>query len=246
MRENRMLTRTEAALGKQLMDRLASLRFCVVGCGGTGATFAEMLVRSGAKNMALVDGDRVDSTNLNRVFSFVPEDTQENKAEILKKRLETINPEINVCSFAHHLLSEENIVKENPLPQKARDCVYDSHVVFIGTDTNESRMACEKLCRDKPDKMYLSCGVGVENEKSFFECYWKPDTPEEKKDAEGYGPENASYISIVTEAASVAFSMLIHHLKNSDSDKFRQYYKEYDANFTISKIELDHKNLQLQ
>ncbi len=246
MKENNMLTRTKAALGKDLIDRLASLRFCIVGCGGTGATFAEMLVRSGAENMALVDGERVDSSNLNRVFSFVPEDVGKNKVEVLEKRLKAIAPEINVRSLAHHLLSEESIVNENSLPQEVRDCVYDSSVVFIGTDDNESRIVCEKLCGDKPDKMYLSCGIGVENGKSFFECNWKPETPEEKKDAEGYGPENASYISIVTEAASAAFSMLLHHLKSPDSDKFRQYYKEYDANFTVSRIELDHENLQLQ
>ena len=31
--------RTTAALGDELMERLRSLQFCIVGCGGTGSEF---------------------------------------------------------------------------------------------------------------------------------------------------------------------------------------------------------------
>ncbi len=57
------MTRTREALGGDLMKQLNSLHFCIVGCGGTGTTFSEMLVRSGAKNIDLVDGGNVDLTN---------------------------------------------------------------------------------------------------------------------------------------------------------------------------------------
>lgn len=238
MKDN-ILTRTEAALGKDLMKKLSSLHFCIVGCGGTGATFAEMLVRSGAKNINLVDGKDVDPTNLNRVFSFVSEDGGNKKVGILENQLKSINPEINVHSFAHHLISEENTVDGNCLAQAVRDCIRDSNVVFIGTDTNESRILCEGLCRNKGGKEYLSVGIHVEYGKSFFECNWRPKTPEAKREERGYGPENASYISIVTEATCVAFSMLLHHLKNPESRKFRKYYREYNEDFMVSKTKLD-------
>ena len=234
-----MLTRTKAALGKNLMEKLSSLHFCIVGCGGTGATFAEMLVRSGARNIDLVDGEDIDSTNLNRVFSFVSADVDNRKVNILKKRLKLINPETNVLSFEHHLISEENTVPGNYLAQEVRNRVREADVVFIGTDTNESRITCEGLCRNKKGKVYLSVGIHVEDGKSFFECNWRPKTPEARKDARGYGPENASYISIVTEATCIAFSMLLHRLKNPESKKFRKYYREYDGDFMISKTKWD-------
>jgi len=235
-----ILTRTKAVLGKKMMEKLASLRFCIVGCGGTGATFAEMLVRSGVKNICLVDGDKVDETNLNRVFGFVSENVGENKVNILKERLESIGPEINVCSFTDYLRSREHTTPGNHQGQKVRDCVYDADAIFIGTDTNESRIVCEELCKDKSGgKIYLSCGIGVEKEKSFFECNWKPETPIKKQKGTGYGPENASYISIVTEATSVAFSMLLYHLKKPQSDKYKKYYKEYDKDFIPLKCQLD-------
>ena len=237
--ENSILTRTETALGKGLMTKLSSLHFCIVGCGGTGTTFAEMLVRSGAKNIDLVDGEDIDLTNLNRVFSFVLEDIGNKKADILKERLKLIEPETNVRSFIHHLISEENIVDGNILAQAVRDCIHDADVVFIGTDNNKSRIICEDICSVNNEKMFLSIGIAVENEKSFFECTWKPETDEADKEREGYGPENASYISIVTEATSVAFSMLLHHLKNPGSGKFKHYYREYDGNLMVSETKLD-------
>lgn len=236
---NSILTRTEAALGKNLMEKLSSLHFCIVGCGGTGTTFAEMLVRSGAINIDLIDGEDVDSTNLNRVFSFILGDVDSKKADILKRRLKLIEPKVNVRSFTHHLISEENTLPGNRLAQAVRDCICDADVVFIGTDTNESRIVCEDLCRNEEGKMYLSTGIHVEDGKSLFECNWRPKTPEAKKDARGYGPENASYISIVTEATCVAFSMLLHHLKNPESKKFRKYYREYDGDFMILETKWD-------
>ena len=62
--------RTAKALGDDVMDKLRTKRFSVVGCGGTGANFAEMLVRSGATQIDLIDGDVVNESNLNRVSSF--------------------------------------------------------------------------------------------------------------------------------------------------------------------------------
>ena len=234
-----ILTRTEAALGKKVMKKLSSLHFCIVGCGGTGATFAEMLVRSGANNIDLVDGEDIDSTNLNRVFSFISADVGSNKAEILKRRLKLITSTVNVRSFAHHLISEENTVGGNRLAQTVRDRIRDADVVFIGTDTNVSRIVCEALCRNSERKMYLSTGIHVGKRKSYFECNWRPKTPPAKKKARGYGPKNASYTSIVTEATSVAFSMLLHHLKKPESKKFRKYYREYDGDFMVLTTALD-------
>ena len=66
--------RTTAALGDELMERLSSLQFCIVGCGGTGANFAEMLVRTGANRLVLIDGGCVKKSGLNRVFGFTVQD----------------------------------------------------------------------------------------------------------------------------------------------------------------------------
>ena len=243
--EDCILTRTETAFGKELMKEFCSLCFCIVGCGGTGATFAEMLVRSGAKTIHLIDGEEVKITDLNRIFGFVSEDVGKKKVDVLKNRLMSIVSDVIVHTYPDHFRRRENIVGQNSLGQKVRDCVHDAEVVFIGTDNNKSRIACEELCCEAPGKLFLSCGIHVGEKESYYECVWKPKTPIDKQEAEGYGENNGSYISIVTEATSVAFSMLIHHLKNPQSTTFRKYYKEY-YDFVPQNNKLDNQNFQLQ
>ena len=46
----------------------------------------------------------------------------------------------------------------------------------------------------------------------------------------GYGPDDASFAAIVLEATAVAFTMLISHLGDPQSD-FRSYLRRYDGAF---------------
>lgn len=223
--------RTVEALGADVMEKLRSLHFCIVGCGGTGASFAEMLVRTGALRLTLIDGSRVEDSNLNRVFNFFPEDCAKKKVEVLKKRLESIRPGcLRVSAIPDSFRKPKDILETHLVGQRARDAVCDADVVFIGTDTNGSRLAVEKLCQEENKRMYLSCGVRVDPAAGVFEfeCAWLPKTPPEREDEEGYGPKNASFGSIVHEAVSVAFTMLLSHLKCADSS-FRWHYRKYDG-----------------
>ena len=225
--------RTTAALGDELMERLRSLRFCIVGCGGTGANFADMLVRTGARRLTLIDGGTVKESGLNRVLCFAVKDVGEPKVKVLERHLRAVaGNELNVCSLYDSFRRPDDILDDNLVGQQVRDEVHDADVVFIATDTNTSRLAIEELCREKNDGMLLSCGVRVDREAGVYEyeCAWSPKTPEDQADVEGYGPENASFASIVLEATSVAFTMLISHLQCGKS-QFRYYQRKYDANF---------------
>ena len=225
--------RTEKALDDDVMRQLRSLGFCIVGCGGTGANFAEMLVRSGAIRLTLIDGSVLKDTDLNRAFSFISDDVGNPKVEVLKKRLDLIHPRcLEICTLKDSFRKSEEILEDNPIGQQVRDAVYDADVVFVGTDTNTSRLAIEELCGDKDGGMLLSAGVGVDRKSGVFEyeCTWSPKTPFQRAEAQGYGPENASFASIILEATSVAFTMLLSNLKCRDST-FRSYRKIYGANF---------------
>ncbi len=232
--------RTIAGLGMDVVEKLRSLRFCIVGCGGTGANFAELLVRTGAKRLTLIDGDLVDESNLNRVFSFCAADVGQPKVEALRNRLHSIRPNVEVSPLQDSFRRSEDLLDDHPAGQRVRDAVYDSDVVFIGTDSNTSRLAIERLCQDKGRGTLLSCGVRVDRKAGVFEyeCSWRPRTPVDLETAKGYGPENASYASIVLEATSVAFTMLLSHLK-SEQGGFRSYFKRYDPSFRPVFTEVD-------
>ena len=223
--------RTAKALGPGVMEKLRTFNFCVVGCGGTGATFAEMLVRSGATRLTLIDGDIVDESNLNRVPSFAWRDIKRCKVAALKARLDAIRPGLHIRTLPTSFKEREDIL-DDPLGQPARDAVHDAHVVFVGTDTNTSRLVIEALHLSRRRGMLLSCGILVDREEGIFEfeCNWSPETPPERAQDEGYGPDDASFASIVLEATAVAFTMLISHLGDAESD-FRSYLRRYDAAF---------------
>ena len=224
--------RTHKALGDEVMEQLRLLRFCIVGCGGTGANFAEMLVRTGALQLTLIDGTEVEESNLNRVFSFYHSDCGKPKVEVLKRHLESIRPGLHIHILQDSFKKPEDILEGHLIGQRVRDAVHDADVVFIGTDTNRSRLAIEKLCQDKCGGMFLSCGVLVDRKSDVFEfeCAWSPQTPSERVDDEGYGPENASFASVIHEATSVAFTMLLNHLSCANSD-FKLYRRRYNACF---------------
>jgi molybdopterin/thiamine biosynthesis adenylyltransferase len=62
--------RQSRVFGARTTEDLRQLRVAIVGCGGTGSAVASLLARIGVSRFALIDIDRVDTTNLNRlVFS---------------------------------------------------------------------------------------------------------------------------------------------------------------------------------
>ena len=224
--------RTAEALGADVMKKLRRLHFCIAGCGGTGASFAEMLVRTGVLGLALADGSSIEGTSLDRNFCFFPEDCGERKVEALKKRLESIRPDcLGVEAIPDSFRRSEDILATNLRGQRARDAGCNADAVFIGTDTNKSRRAVETLCRDEGNEMHLACGVEVDRQagRFAFECARAPETPCEREGAGGYGPGNASFASVVHEAVSAAFTMLPSHLKRGNSG-FRPYCRECDGN----------------
>lgn len=62
------LTRTISAWGEQAQHKLARLTFGVVGLGSVGSVVAECLARMGVQHIKLIDYDRVERHNLDRLL----------------------------------------------------------------------------------------------------------------------------------------------------------------------------------
>lgn len=62
------LKRTISAWGEQSQQKLARLRFGVVGVGSVGSVVAECLARMGVQHIKLIDYDRVERHNLDRLL----------------------------------------------------------------------------------------------------------------------------------------------------------------------------------
>lgn len=73
------------AFGERGQRLLSSLRFGVVGAGGTGSAVFEQLVRLGAGEIVLIDDDRVTETNPTRIHESCMSDVGEPKVDVLAR-----------------------------------------------------------------------------------------------------------------------------------------------------------------
>ena len=65
------------AFGAGTYDRLRRLRVAVVGCSGTGSPLIEQLARNCVGELVLVDPDRVEHKNLNRILNATMDDARQ-------------------------------------------------------------------------------------------------------------------------------------------------------------------------
>ena len=230
---NGFTDRTAKALGHDVLSKLSDNRFCVVGCGGAGGNFAEMLVRTGATQVDLVDGSAVKRSGLNRVFAYSESDCGVDKTAALAERLHAIRSDLSIRQFPTHFRTREQSVDDSQGDTDVWLAVSTAYAVFIAVDERDSRLAVEKFCLEEGSGRYLSCGIRVDaaNDDFRYECHWRPESPAKGVDHyDGYGPDNASFGSVVVEATSIAFTMLLSHLHDPNSD-FRSYSKRYDSAF---------------
>lgn len=80
--ENEKQVRTRTAWGAEAQAKIARLRIGVVGLGSVGAIVAEALARTGVENVTLIDFDRVEEHNLDRLLGATPEDARVSRLKV--------------------------------------------------------------------------------------------------------------------------------------------------------------------
>lgn len=90
--------RTQMLFGENSIDKLKSSRVAVFGIGGVGGHVVEALVRSGVGTVDVIDNDVVHNSNLNRQIIALHSTVGQPKTDVLKKRMEDINPDIKIIA----------------------------------------------------------------------------------------------------------------------------------------------------
>lgn len=88
--------RTKLLLSDDEFARLRSAHVLIIGVGGVGGYAVEMLARAGVGAITLVDGDRIDVTNINRQIIADSQNIGDYKCDAFKERIARINPEIKI------------------------------------------------------------------------------------------------------------------------------------------------------
>jgi bacteriocin biosynthesis cyclodehydratase domain-containing protein len=95
----------------QCQERLREAKVAVLGVGGLGGWSAWALACTGVGEMWLIDGDRVEVTNLNRQILYTEADIGELKVERAAARLSAFNSAMKVTTEARRLESEADIAE---------------------------------------------------------------------------------------------------------------------------------------
>lgn len=88
--------RTELLVGEPALRRIVEARVIIFGVGGVGSWCAETLVRSGIHHLTMVDSDEVVASNINRQLMANTATIGQPKVEVLRQRLQTINPDAQI------------------------------------------------------------------------------------------------------------------------------------------------------
>ncbi|MDZ7739168.1 MAG: tRNA threonylcarbamoyladenosine dehydratase [Bacteroidales bacterium] len=96
-------SRTELLLGSENIEKLASSSVLVVGLGGVGAFAGEMICRAGVGRLTIVDGDRINETNINRQLPALSSTAGRYKTEVMAERLLDINPALELITISEFI-----------------------------------------------------------------------------------------------------------------------------------------------
>lgn len=88
---------------------LAGKTVLILGCGGIGSHVAWNLTVLGVGNIILVDYDKIEVSNLNRQLLYDITDVKRLKTEVLKEKLQKINPLVKIHVVNERIDSEEAI-----------------------------------------------------------------------------------------------------------------------------------------
>lgn len=109
--EEKWNSRTEILIGKKAIEKLENANVILYGIGGVGSYVAEALARAGVGNLTLVDKDVITCSNINRQIHATTKTVGKNKVDVMKKRIQEINPNANVTVFVKEE-KEEDLISE--------------------------------------------------------------------------------------------------------------------------------------
>ena len=144
------LQRTELLVGAEALSKLKALNVMVIGLGGVGSYAAEFLARAGVGRMTIVDGDTVDTTNINRQLPALHSTVGQSKAAVMAARMRDINPDLELTVMDQFLAPE--VIKTYQF--QAYDYVFDC------IDSIQPKQYVIVACKQQGVRIVSSMGAG--------------------------------------------------------------------------------------
>jgi len=113
--------------------KLRASRVLVIGCGGLGVPVISYLTGAGIGRLSLVDGDRLEPSNLHRQTMYALADVGKLKAELAADRVRALNPDVDVRAYTTRLgaLNAPDLIAQHDL---VIDCTDNFTTKFLLND----------------------------------------------------------------------------------------------------------------
>ena len=155
-----MFERLKLLIGEDNLKKIQESKVLIVGVGGVGGECAVSLIRSGIKNIVIIDFDNVDISNINRQVVAYHSTIGQKKVDVLERIILDINPEVNVQKYDIYL-DKDNIssILDKEQPLFVIDCC----------DSKETKKAIIRECLDRNLLFISSMGTGNKLDPSSLE-----------------------------------------------------------------------------
>lgn len=223
------------AFGTEAQRIISNLNVGLVGAGGTGSSVAEQLIRLGVGVITVCDFDKLDSTNVHRVYGSGMELAKlgPSKVELVKQqaakigtgtRVKTVDGSISTREIAAALQDCDLIIACTDdqlgrmiLNQLSLYCYIPVIDTGFDTDSRDGQIlsVTGRVTHLRPGSACLSCRGRIDPETVLAETL-RARNPEEyeRRIKEGYIPElgipNPAVISFTTQVAAQAINELLH------------------------------------
>lgn len=193
------------AFGQEGQRRLSGARVGIVGLGGIGSGVAVGLARLGVRDFVLIDHDRAELHNLNRVFGMQRKDAElaRLKTNIMRREIRRINPDaairttrINVLEGSWKKLLECDLIVTTTDNHESRfllNCVSEQYLIpqvsigsLIEADGSLIKTACGhvRVLLPGPKQPCLLCSQIIDVSEVYYER--KPPEMREEAARRGY------------------------------------------------------------
>jgi len=133
-------------VGGKGQKKLQNSKILCVGAGGLGSPVAFYLAAAGVGTIGIIDMDKVDISNLQRQILHSCSDIGKLKVDSAKETLNSINPDVNVLTYAEKLTSKN-----------VKDIIKNFDIVVDGCDNFATRYLVNDACYfDKKPNIYGS------------------------------------------------------------------------------------------
>ena len=153
-------------IGMSGQKKIFNSSICIVGCGGLGSSAAQYLSMTGVGNIALIDHDLINLSNLNRQTLFLEKDIGKYKVDTLQKNLKEINPEAKI-EISKRKINKRNI-DEYLSPFK---------IILDCTDNFQSRYLINEYCFKKKKILVSAALQNFDLQASVFSSWKKGQYP---------------------------------------------------------------------